>query len=445
MSHVHVVDDHRASAEALAELLEDEGHHVTVDHDPREALARLREQPVDVLVTDLRMDGLDGIELLRAAQGFDPDLPVILVTAFATIDRAVEATRAGAFDFATKPLQPEAIAVQVRNAAAMRQLRRQVRHGGAQGGILGRSVALLQALQVADRAATTDLPVLVTGESGTGKELLARRIHQGSDRADRPFVAVNCGAIPETLIEAELFGAARGAYTGADRDREGLVAAADRGTLFLDEVGELSEMAQVRLLRFLQESTYRRVGDTRERRADVRIIAATHRNLREGSFREDLYFRLAVLPVPLPPLRARGDDVMELLGTALGRSCRRMGREVPTFAPEAVEALRRYRWPGNVRELLNLADRLAVLSTGPTVAIADLPPEVGATVAPAEMSAGLPSGDFDLTAWLEGLEEQALRRALVDHDGVKARAAASLGLERNAFRYKLKKYGIADP
>jgi len=441
MSHVHVVDDHRASAEALAEVLRDEGHEVTVDTDPTAAVAHLHEAPPDVLITDLRMDGMDGVELLRAAQGHDPDLPVIVVTAFATIDKAVEATRAGAFAFVTKPLQPEAIAVQVRNAAAMRQLRREVR---PEGRILGRSVALLQALQIADRAAGTALPVLVTGESGTGKELLARRIHEGSPRSDRPFVAVNCGAIPESLLEAELFGAARGAYTGADRDREGLVAAAHTGTLFLDEVGELSELAQVRLLRFLQESTYRRVGDTGERRADVRIIAATHRNLREGGFREDLYFRLAVLPVPLPPLRARGDDVMLLLGSALARSCRTMGREVPALSPDAVEALRGYRWPGNVRELLNVADRLAVLTAGPTVELGDLPPEIGASKT-REGSAALPRGDFDLTAWLEGLEERALRRALSAHDGVKARAAASLGLERNAFRYKLKKYGIDDP
>lgn len=442
MSLVFIVDDHRASAEALAEVLQDEGHDTMVDHDPAEALARVRAGPPDVLITDLRMDGMDGVELLKAVHLIDPDLPVILVTAFASIDVAVQATRAGAFAFVTKPLQPEQVAVQVRNAAALRGLRRQV--DAAPEPILGRSVALLRALGVADRAAGTDLPVLITGESGTGKELLARRVHERSGRAEQPFVPVNCGAIPETLIEAELFGAARGAYTGADRDREGLVAAAEGGTLFLDEVGELSEMAQVRLLRVLQESTYRRVGDTRERRANVRIVAATHRNLREGGFREDLYFRLAVLPVELPPLRARGDDVMRLLGHALGKACQRMGRPVPTFTNDAVASLQAYRWPGNVRELMNLADRLAVLVEGPSVDRVDLPPEIAESVGK-EPRVRLPTGDFDLTGFLEALEEQALSRALATNDGVKARAAASLGLERNAFRYKLKKYGIDDP
>ncbi len=441
MSLVHIVDDHAASAEALAEILADEGHETWVDTNPEHALSRLREQIPDVLVTDLRMDGLDGVELLRAAQLIDPDLPVIVVTAYATIHKAVEATRAGAFAFVTKPLRPQQIAVQVRNAAAMRTLRMRV---ATDGRIVGRSVGLLQALGQADRAAMTDLPVLVVGESGTGKELLARRIHERSRRAARPLVAVNCGAIPETLLEAELFGAARGAFTGADRDRPGLVDSAHQGTLFLDEIGELSEGAQVGLLRFLQEGTYRRVGDTRERRADVRVVAATHRNLRSSGFREDLYFRLAVLPMTLPPLRSRGDDVLLLFGQALRGACARMAREVPRLTPEALTALQAYGWPGNVRELLNLADRLAVLVVGEVVDRVDLPEEIQVSDS-SPQGASLPRGDFDLTGWLEGLEERALRRALTAHDGVKARAAASLGLERNAFRYKLKKYGIEDP
>jgi DNA-binding NtrC family response regulator len=436
---VLVVDDHEPSAQALAELLEDEGYAVRTASSGESALVRVREEPPDVIVTDLRMDGLDGIGLLREVHAADPDLPVIVVTAYATIDKAIEATRAGAFAFVTKPLRAEEIAVQVRNAAAQRSLSRAV----TDDRIVGRSVALLSALSQADRAAKTELPVLITGESGTGKELLARRIHEGSTRARRTFVAVNCGAIPETLLEAELFGAAKGAFTGADRDRPGLVEAADGGTLFLDEIGELSQAAQVRLLRFLQEGTFRRVGETRERRADVRVLAATHRALRgdQTEFREDLYFRLAVLPIALPPLRSRGDDVLLLLGQALRRSCARMGRPTPTLSPPALDAVRAYRWPGNVRELLNLADRLAVMTEGPVIGVLELPPEIG-QIEPHKDRFGLPEGDFDLTGWLESLEERALRRALAVHDGVKARAAASLGLERNAFRYKLKKYGI---
>jgi DNA-binding NtrC family response regulator len=436
---VLVVDDHRASAEALAELLQDAGYAAEIATSGEEALARVREAGPDVVVTDLRMDGLDGLGLLRASRLVDPDLAVIVVTAFATIDRAVEATRAGAFAFVTKPLRAEEMVVQVRNALALRTLRRAVAPDDAR--MIGRSVALLTALGQADRAAPTELPVLITGESGTGKELLARRIHVSSPRSAGPFVAVNCGAIPEQLVESELFGAVRGAFTGADRDRAGLVESADRGTLFLDEVGDLPPAAQVGLLRFLQERTYRRVGEARERRADVRVLAATHRDLRGTGFREDLFFRLAVLPIEMPPLRSRGDDVLLLFGLALRRACERMGRSTPTLTAAALQSVRGHSWPGNVRELLNLADRLAVMSGGPVIDQADLPRELAELSTPTD---ALPRGDFDLTGWLEGLEEQALRRALAAHDGVKARAAASLGLERNAFRYKLKKYGL-DP
>ncbi|MCB9679082.1 MAG: sigma-54-dependent Fis family transcriptional regulator [Alphaproteobacteria bacterium] len=437
---VYVLDDHEPSATALAEILEDEGYTAVVFTEPAEALAALRTRAPDVLVTDLRMDGMDGLEVQRAAAGLVPDLPVILVTGFATVDRAVQATRAGAFAFLTKPLDLDAALVQIRNAAALSRLRRAP--DAAEDGIVGRSPALLAVLADADRAAPSRLPILVTGESGTGKELLARRIHGRSAVAGGPFVAVNCGAIPESLLEAELFGAARGAYTGASRDRIGLVESAHGGTLFLDEVGELSPAAQVRLLRVLQEGTLRRVGETAERRVEVRVIAATHRDLRgSDAFREDLWFRIAVVPLELPPLRDREGDVLLLLGRALRRASADVGREAPSLSSEAIDALLEYRWPGNVRELVNLADRLSVLVRGTTVSLADLPREIASSAQP-EGDSRLPPGDFDLTAWLEGLEERALRRALARHEGVKARAAASLGLERNAFRYKLAKYGI---
>jgi two-component system response regulator HydG len=438
-----VIDDHRASAEALAEGLQDEGYEVSVFTSPTDALAMMRTDPPDVVVTDLRMDEMDGIAFLRAAHVVDPGLPVILVTAYASIDAAVGATRSGAFGFVTKPLRLPEMVVQVRNAVALRTLTRAAAQPG-EAAILGRSAALLQALSQADRAAQTDLCVLIGGESGTGKELLARRVHLGSRRSRGPFVPVSCGAIAEGLIESELFGAAKGSYTGADRDRQGLIEAAEHGTLFLDEVGELSAAAQVRLLRFLQEGTLRRVGETKERAVDVRVIAATHRDLKSDGFREDLYFRLAVLPIQLPPLRARGDDVLVLFGHALAAACARFDRPAPSLAPEAVNALRAYAWPGNVRELMNVAERLAVMTTSPVIVLDELPPEIAQAESALERVL-LPEGDFDLTGWLEGLEERALHRALARHEGVKARAAASLGLERNAFRYKLKKYGIDDP
>ncbi|MCB9778916.1 MAG: sigma-54-dependent Fis family transcriptional regulator [Alphaproteobacteria bacterium] len=443
-ARVLVVDDHRASAELLTDALRDEGYDALPFFSAAECLAELRSRPADTLLSDLRMDGMDGIGLLREARALDPDLPVILMTAHATLERAIEATRGGAFAFLTKPLKSDEVLVQVRNAAQQRRLSQAVRAARRPGEaeIVGSSVALLQALTIADRAAQSDVTVLITGESGTGKEMFARRIHARGARSSRPFVAVNCGAIPDSLLESELFGHVRGAFTGASAERAGLLEAASGGTLFLDEVGELSGGAQTRLLRFLQEGTIRRVGDVRDRQLDVRVLAATHRDLRAGGFREDLYYRLNVVPVALPPLRLRPDDVPALLGTALRRACDRQGRTVPGFTGETLAALRRYSWPGNVRELFNLAERLAVLCVGDAIELSDLPSEMQ----PIEDQdvVALPDGDFDLTGFLEGIEERALRRAMHRAGGVKAHAAAALGLERNAFRYKLNKYGIGD-
>jgi len=442
-ARILVVDDHQPSSELLAATLADEGYPATAFQTAAAALAELRENGAEVLITDLRMDGMDGIALLREARAVDATLPVVLVTAHATLERAMAATRAGAFAFLTKPLRTEDVLVQVRNAAEQCRLARAVtdQRDSSSGEIVGSSAALLRALSIADRAAKSHVTVLITGESGTGKEMFARRIHARGVRADRPFVAVNCGAIPESLIESELFGHARGAFTGANADRAGLLESADKGTLFLDEVGELSASAQTRLLRFLQEGTIRRVGDVRDRTLDVRVIAATHRELKGGDFREDLFYRLNVVPLELPPLRARRDDVAVLLAVALRGACARHRREVPGFTGPALDALRRHGWPGNVRELFNLAERLAVLCVGASIELEDLPREMRPT-GDDEDPLALPDGDFDLTGFLESIEERALRKALTRAGRVKAHAAASLGLERNAFRYKLNKYGI---
>ena len=444
-SRVLVVDDHRPSAELLAESLRDEGYTATPFGSGPEVLAHLQTHGAEALITDLRMDPMDGISLLREVRAVDPTLPVLLVTAHATLDRAIEATRAGAFAFLTKPLRLPEVAVQVRNAVEQSRLARALRAPPSKEAddIIGSSAALLRAKSIADRAARSRSTVLITGESGTGKELFAQRIHARSDRANQAFVAVNCGAIPDTLIESELFGHGKGAFTGASGDRVGLVEAAHGGTLFLDEVGELSPGAQTRLLRFLQEGTIRRVGENKDRQVDARVVAATHQDLRGGDFRDDLYYRLAVVPLELPPLRARKDDVPILLATALRVACARIGRDVPRVSGAALDSLRRHTWPGNVRELFNLAERLAVLCVGDHVEPTDLPWEMQGEVEVGEQIS-LPEGDFDLTGFLETIEERALRRALSRHQGVKAHAGASLGLERNAFRYKLKKYGIED-
>ncbi|MCB9777884.1 MAG: sigma-54-dependent Fis family transcriptional regulator [Alphaproteobacteria bacterium] len=444
-SRILVIDDHTQSAELLVEALCFEGYDARAFADGAAGMAWLRREGADVVLTDLRMAGMDGIEVLGQVQAIDDAVPVMILTAHATLDSAVRATRGGAFAFITKPVKLPHLLVQVRNAATQCRLARSV--AGADRGdsdpIIGGSAALLRALAIADRAARSDASVLITGESGTGKELFARRIHARGARGARRFVAVNCGAIPDSLIESELFGHVRGAFTGADRDREGLVEAAHGGTLFLDEIGELSAGAQTRLLRFLQEGSYRRVGESRDRQADVRVVAATHRTLPSADFREDLYYRLNVVPVQLPPLRARPDDVPLLLGAALAPACGRQARPVLRLSRDACDALLRYRWPGNVRELFNLAERMAVLCPSDVIELEDLP---------AEMSRGdddgdavrLPTGDFDLQLFLEGIESRALRRALDRAGGVKAHAAASLGLERNTFRYKLAKYGIDD-
>ncbi|MEZ4238544.1 MAG: sigma-54 dependent transcriptional regulator [Myxococcota bacterium] len=439
---VLVVDDHVPSAVELAEGLADVGYTTEVAHDGATALAIVRDRPVDAVVTDLRMEGLDGIELLEALHAADPALPVLLVTAHATVDRAVQATRAGAFCFLTKPVRLAEVAVHLRNALRLRELLDARAEPADPDPIVGRSPALLRALATADRVARTDSTVLLIGETGTGKELFAKRIHRRSTRAERPLVAANMGAIPEALVESELFGHVRGAFTGAVADRVGLFEAAHTGTLFLDEVGELSAAAQTRLLRALEERVVRRVGETRDRRVDVRIVAATHRDLADTEqFRRDLYYRLAVVTIELPPLRARLEDVPLLFGHALRRACGRVGRDVPRVDADVLARLCAHRWPGNVRELANAAERVAVLA-GQAVTPHDLPGTIGDAIPAADAAPGFPEGDFDLTAWLEAAEAAALRRALQRCDGVKARAAASLGLDRNTFRYKLAKYGI---
>jgi DNA-binding NtrC family response regulator len=441
-ARVLVVDDHAPSAEALAEGLQDAGYETLVAHSGPAALASLHQASVDAVVSDVRMDGMDGVALLREVRALDPDLPVLLMTAHATVDKAIEATRGGAFCFLTKPLRVAEVELQLRNALALRRLTRDRMDDEDPDPIVGRAPNLLRALATVDRAARSDVSVLLYGETGTGKELFARRIHRRSPRAAGPFVAVNLGAVPETLVESELFGHARGAFTGAVSAREGLFEAAHGGTLFLDEVGELTGPAQTRLLRVLQERVIRRVGENRDVPVDVRIVAATHRDLAsDESFRRDLYYRLAVLTIELPPLRSRLEDVPVLFGHALRRAAARIRRPALAVDPEVLTRLTTWRWPGNVRELVNVAERAAVLAVSDRVMVDDLPPElVAAPLAPT--GAIVPEGDFDLTVWLEGIELEALRRALARHDGVKARAAASLGLERNAFRYKLKKYGL---
>ena len=431
---VLVVDDRLEMAEMLADGLRE-------SYDPlplassREALARLEKERVDALVTDLRMPELDGMQLLAASRRLDPRRPVIIMTAYAAIDSAIEAIRQGASHYLTKPFRLEELAIflgraldesKVRREAAA--LRATLRESFAPEGFVARSGAMQAVLDVVRRVARTDAPVLLTGETGTGKGLVARTIHAESDRAGGPFVTVNCAALPEALLESELFGHVRGAFTGATQDRAGLFAEASGGTLLLDEIGEIPPALQAKLLHVLESRTVRPVGASRERPVDVRILAATHRDLRErvqaGTFREDLLYRLDVVPIHLPPLRERPEDLPLLLEAFLAAArARHPTSQVERISPDAIAALLEYRWPGNVRELAHVVERLVLLTPHAEVERADLP--VVVREQPAEASPGF--GDEIVP--VRELQRRYASWALARCGGHRGRTAERLGID----------------
>jgi DNA-binding NtrC family response regulator len=453
---VWVVDDHQPTAAAVAEIVRGLGHAPRVFANGEKACAALdaaTEQDLcAVLVTDLRMPGLDGLALLQRFRLQAPGVGVVVITAHGSIDEAVEAMRAGALDFLTKPLDVERVESVIRNAIVrsvldaellrMRAENKALREA-AHPSLVFRSAAMREVLDAAQRAATTDATVLVLGESGTGKERIARLIHDASARARGRFVATHLAALAENLLESELFGHERGAFTGATGRHAGRFEDADSGTLFLDEIGEIDSRTQVKLLRVLQERVIVRVGGTDEVKVNTRLVAATHRDLdadvAAGVFRADLLYRLDVIRIVVPPLRTRSDDIPVLLAHFLDRFAFKYGRPVPELPAEVAQTLMAYDWPGNVRELENVAERLVVMG-GPSIRLEDVPVRIAqARAAPATL---LPTGDLDLTLFLENLERELIRRALERANGNKAQAARSLGLSREALRYKLQKYDI---
>ncbi|MEQ1504513.1 MAG: sigma-54 dependent transcriptional regulator [Myxococcota bacterium] len=452
MARVWAVDDHRVSLDAMAEIAARAGHEVA-RFDSAEALfAALSAEPApDVVITDLRLPGADGQAVVTAVKRREPAAEVVVVTAFGSIDDAVRAIRAGAFEFLLKPLSIERVEVVLRNAvdraglaralAAAHTENRALRDLAAPSDLVWRSARMAEVLDRVRRAADSDATVVLLGESGTGKERLARRVHDGSPRASRPFVPVHLAALAEGVLESELFGHEKGAFTGATARHPGRFEQAHGGTLFLDEVAEIDLRVQVKLLRVLQERTVERVGGRTSVPIDVRLVAATHKDLErevtDGRFREDLFYRLDVVRIVVPPLRERREDIPVLLGAFLERFAVRYGRPVPDVGPDLLQALLAWDWPGNVRELENAAERLVVLGRG-TVTLDDIPARIARRPATAEV----PPGDLDLTAYLEDLEQTLLRRALTRSGGNKAQAARSLGLSREALRYKLQKYGI---
>ena len=459
VARILVADDHDAVRDGMVLALARLGHEVVGVRSGGEAIAAYRKRPADVVVTDLRMVPVDGIEVVRTVREDDPDATVVVVSAHGTIATAVEAMRAGAMDFIEKPFSPEVLRARVEKAIEIARERRGARTARARAdaldqdrareldpsGLVGSSEAMRRVLDQIRRIAPADATVLVLGESGTGKELVARALHAQSPRRERPFVSVSCAAIPEGLLESELFGHERGAFTGAVRRKLGRFELADGGTLFLDEVGEIPASIQVKLLRVLQERKFERVGGEETIEVDVRVVSATNRDLeaavKTGRFREDLYYRLAVVPVVLPPLRERPGDVEELARWFLSQRAPKLGRAVTGFDPEALELLRRHRWPGNVRELENVVEQALVFAEGELVRPEDLPD--GLRRRPPAPELPVPTGDRGLTEVLEDLERQLILAAYEKAKGVKAETARLLGLKPSALYYKLEKYGIA--
>ncbi len=466
---VLIVDDERTLARAVRAFLAESGYEAEVAADAETALGVLERLRPDVVFTDVRLPGMSGIDLLRRIREFDPAVPVIIMTAHGTIEGAVEAVKLGAFDYLKKPVDLEELKLladrareQSRRQGELSYYRRQARETPF-GGVVGDSPAMRAVLERARQIAALDEtpPVLITGETGTGKGLVARTIHSSGARGPQPFIEVNCTALPGTLMEAELFGYERGAFTDAKESKLGLFEAAEGGFIFLDEVGDIELSLQGKLLRAIEERTVRRVGGIRDRKIDVRILAATNRDLERESqrerFRKDLYFRLAVILLRLPPLRERGEDIMRLAEHYLRQFSTKYGRDVRRIEPAARDRLLAYRWPGNVRELSHVIERAVLWSPGPVLDVEHLslsePREEAAApgteptrevAAPAPAGADstpagpLPPPGGDLAQWERALIEQAMREA----GGNQTKAAQRLGISRDTLRYRLKKFGI---
>jgi two-component system, NtrC family, response regulator AtoC len=452
-THLLLVEDEAPLRQAVAERLEDHGFVVVQAETGERAVEALAEFAFDILVTDLRLPGMDGVQVIDAAVERYPDIIAIVITGYGTVRDAVGVIKRGATDFVTKPFQFEELMHALNGALEQRRLKSENAYLRAQlqeryqfGGIVGRSRAMRDLFQLLETLAPTASTILVTGETGTGKEVVARAIHHNSPRRAQRFVAINCSAIPETLLEAELFGHVRGAFTGAIGTRQGRIEQAHRGTLFLDEVGTMSMSLQSKLLRVLQEREFERVGESQTMKVDVRVIAATNADLlrmvTDGTFREDLYYRLNVIPVRLPPLRERKEDIPPLVRHFLEKFCTEGNRSVMTISQAATRALMAYGWPGNIRQLENAMERAVALSGGrEQVESADLPPEIEQAADEPPTVAGLPfpEGGIDFDSFMSGIEREMIRRSLERTNGNKGAAARLLNLKRTTLVEKLKR------
>ncbi len=458
MDTILVVDDEPNYLIVLSELLKEEGFEVMTAQSGEEGLKIVADADLDIVLTDMRMPGMDGLELLKAIKSYNKDLPVIMITAFGEVEKAVGAMRAGAYNYLTKPFNNEELLLNIRKAIEHYLLLREnlrlrdearVRYGFAS--IVGKNARMQEIYQLIEKVAPTPSSVLITGESGTGKELVARAIHINSPRDKASFISVNCAALPETLLESELFGHERGAFTGATSMRKGRFELADSGTLFLDEIGDIPLPLQAKLLRVLQERSFERVGGSHPIKVDVRIITATNRDLKdevdEGRFREDLYYRLNVLHIHLPPLRERADDIPMLTDHFINKFAKMLNKPDLRISGEALRYLVGLPWEGNVRELENTIERAAILCSGDVIRAEDVHPDVSDNKEAQNWS---PDVDFEkfipsnlsLPDVLSGVEEEMVKRALKDANFVQARAAESLGITKSLLQYKMKKYHI---
>jgi two-component system NtrC family response regulator len=446
-----VIDDDESLRRVLEYNLAQEGYAVLAAGTGEQGLDLLRKEGADLVVTDVRMPGMDGLQVLEGVRKVDPNIQVIILTAFGTIEMAVEAMRAGAFHYISKPFNRDELKLTIRKALQLKALerenvalRQELKERTGLDAIIADSPPMRAILEMVQRVAPTETTVLILGESGTGKELIARAIHASSPRAEGPFVPVNCAAIPENLLESELFGHVKGAFTGAIRDRVGKFEAAEGGTIFLDEIGEMRPELQVKILRCLEERVVERVGDNRPIRVDVRVLAATNKDLSKalqtGQFREDLYYRLNVVPLAIPPLRERREDIRPLAQHFL----KRLGAPPRlTITPEAFRALENYDWPGNVRELENALERAMIFHRGDVITLADLPETIRAPRA--KEAAALPVSLPEAGLSLEEVEKELILRALQKHDWNQSRAARYLGITRHTLLYRMEKHNIARP
>jgi len=458
MNTILVVDDEPNYLVVLSELLKEEGFEVFTAESGEEGLKVARENDLDLVITDMRMPGMDGLQLLKSVKSLNQHLPVIMVTAFGEVEKAVVAMKAGAYNYLAKPFSNDELLVNIRKAIEHYSLLREnlrlrdearVRYGFAS--IVGKNVLMQEIYTLIEKVAPTPASVLITGESGTGKELVARAIHINSPRENGPFISVNCAALPETLLESELFGHEKGAFTGAASLRKGRFELADTGTLFLDEIGDIPLPLQAKLLRVLQERSFERVGGNRTINVDVRIITATNKELKEevenGRFREDFFYRLNVVHIHLPPLRERADDIPMLTEHFITKFAKVLNKPNLQVSMEALRFLVRLPWDGNVRELENTIERSAILCSGDVIAPEDVSPEMSSIKEDKQWSPDIDiekliPANLPLPEVLSGVEEQMLKRALEGANYVQAHAAENLGITKSLLQYKLKKYNL---